>query len=425
MVTWEFPPLITGGLALACYGMVKELLKKGIEIDLILPTRDLVYFPLRKVEDADDPPVKFLENVEKKEREVNRISEVIKKFEVLGLVPSPEAYLSPAGVMREMLKELEEKVSLKKFFEVLSWSLERGEDLFRKVYEMAGRMPLYAEKLSFDLVHVHDWLTYPAGVVLKEITRKPLIAHIHATEFDRAGGSGDGRIHEIEYTGLSSADLVIAVSEFTARMIADRYLVPFSKIRVVHNAHSIEFPGGKRRIFVDPVILFLGRITLQKGPDYFLKVSERILKDFPEVHFVVAGTGDMFRKIVHLSAGMKLRTGVLFTGFLERKKVEKLLEAADILIMPSVSEPFGIVPLEAMAYGVVPIISKKSGVAEIVNNAYKVEFWDIDRMVEIVRFLLSDRKKLEDLAYKMKEEAMGIQWSRAAGKLINIYQELV
>ena len=418
MITWEFPPFLAGGLGMACYGMAKALLEKGVEIDLILPTAEDIYFPLRNPEDADLLPARYLTG-----EEVKIKGSLEERLIQLGLSVAPETYLSPE---ERILKQWEIIIKKgKRELVEISRELMGGEDLFKKVAELAGRMNSVAENLHFDIIHAHDWLTYPAALVVKHITGKPLIAHIHATEFDRAGGPGDGRIHRIEYLGLREADIVVAVSAYTAKMVIDRYLVPPSKVRVVHNAHSVKTMEPKERIFRDPVVLFLGRITIQKGPDYFIEVADRVLRKFPHVHFIMAGTGDMLTKMIHLSADRELGTGVLFTGFLDRKGVKRILKASDIFIMPSVSEPFGIAPLEAMAYGVIPIISKNSGVAEIVENAYKVDFWDVEKMVSIIEELLRDRSQMEQLSIKVREEASKIQWDNSAEKLLEIYMEVL
>jgi glycosyltransferase involved in cell wall biosynthesis len=254
-----------------------------------------------------------------------------------------------------------------------------------------------------------------------------LIAHIHATEFDRSGGPGDERIHKIEYSGLSNADLVIAVSQFTAQMVIDRYRIPTKKIRVIHNAYSLASEGipVRKKLFKDPLILFLGRITIQKGPDYFVEVAERVLKKFPNARFVMAGTGDMFSRIIRASASKRLKDRFLFAGFLNREQVEKILAATDIFVLPSISEPFGIVPLEAMAHGAVAIVSKQSGVSEIVDHAFKVDFWDIDTTVEIIVRLLSNPDELNDMSFKGQNEVLAIGWHKAAENTVKAYNEVL
>jgi len=402
MFTWEFPPLISGGLGTACYGIVKGLLKKGIEVDLVLPTREEVYFPLRKVSDVDDLPVKFISPAKEIEYTSTVFKDSTERYSYIGISSVPESYISVTEVQTfyEYFKNFTEKFEYKSripFNEVLN-NIMGSENIFEKVKEFTFRAQRYARILEYDLIHAHDWLTYPAGIIAKTVSGKKLICHIHATEFDRAGGAGDERIHKIEYSGMTEADSVIAVSKYTAEMVISRYSIDTGKINVVHNAHNINIQESedKKRIFKDPVVLFLGRITLQKGPDYFLEAARIILSRYPKVRFVMAGAGDMETKIVHKSAKYRLKNRFLFTGFLNAAHVAEMFLSSDIYVLSSVSEPFGIAPLEAMSYGLATIISKQSGVAEVINNAIKIDFWDVKLLAEqIIRLI-------EDPAYKKR-----------------------
>lgn len=429
MLTWEFPPFISGGLAMACYGLVKSMLKKGVQIDMLLPTSEEVCFPMRKSGDEDNLPIWILD----KKQEVILLPKLsgtlVERLRAIGMTEIPESYISP-GFSFESFEATVEWIwqtyhdRIEKDMNILTASMRGSENLFRKVQEFTARAMKYSQSFSCDAIHVHDWLTYPAGIMLKRLLKKPLVAHIHATEFDRAGGPGDGRVHNIEYAGLTAADKVVAVSQYTARMIIDRYCVQPQKINVVHNAHSMDIDRPKRKkLFKDPVVLFLGRVTLQKGPDYFLEVAKRVISRFPKVRFIVAGSGDMFSRILRGAAAKKLKDRFLFTGFLNRDQVEKILLASDIFMLPSVSEPFGIAPLEAMAYGAVAVISKQSGVSEVIENAYKVDFWDIDKTADIVVHLLENPEERAVLAKAGQKEVFAIEWDEAAGKLIKVYEE--
>lgn len=436
MLTWEFPPMISGGLAMASYGLVKALLKAGIEIDLVLPTKKFVYFPLRKEEDADDLPYVVVDegSIPEQEKTITKTFKTVEeKMEYLGVTSTPETYFTPA-LVKEFSKTLNvfstvelQHPSEKNIFRNVHLSLQGDEDIFKKVQEMAFRAEKLAEILDFDIIHANDWLCYPSGMVVKKMTGKPMVSHIHATEFDRAGGPGDDRIHKLEYSGMQYADRVIAVSKYTAQMIISRYQLDTGKVKIVHNAFSFEKDNvfKKVRMFKGPTILFLGRITIQKGPDYFLSVAERILKKYPNVRFIMAGSGDMARKILRNSATKKLKNGFLFTGFLNRRQVERVLQASDIYMLPSVSEPFGIAPLEAMAYGITSIISKQSGVSEVVENAYKIDFWNVDEMVETLIYLIENPEECRAMGEKGAEEVKLIEWDDAAKKTKLIYQELL
>ena len=432
MFSWEFPPLIAGGLAMACYGMVKSLLKQGIEVDLVLPTTEMLYFKFRKVEDVDTLPVVFIDPIKQREYQTHTFETINEKAEYVGLNFFPETYLSPAEVeawsfiVEKTYQEKREFATIEeRVMHDLSQYLVGDEDIFKKVKEMSARAYKFAKILDFDIIHAHDWLTYPAGIITKRLTGKPLVTHMHATEFDRAGGWGNARIHNLESSGLHYADLVCCVSKYTANMVISQYRVDSGKIRILYNAYDVgKIPDHRERLFKGPTILFLGRITLQKGPDYFVDMAKRVLDKNPHARFIMAGSGDMARKLLHRTANLKLKNHFVFAGFLNRKQVEEILNSVDIYVLPSVSEPFGIAPLEAMAYGVTAVISKQSGVSEVVQNAYKVDFWDIDEMTRIIDKLINDPIQCVEMGLAGKDEVFRIGWDEVATKLISMYEEV-
>lgn len=283
-----------------------------------------------------------------------------------------------------------------------------------------------ASKISFDIIHAHDWLTYPAGLFLKKYFQKPLITHIHATEFDRALGFGHPIIHEIEYLGLTYADRVIAVSNYTKEIIKEHYKIPEDKIHVVHNAFTARklYPEKKKK-FKKPVILFLGRLTPQKGPRIFLEIAKRVFEECGDLRFIIAGAGEMERELMLEASSLGMGTNIMFTGFLTREEVEEALSLADIVVMPSVSEPFGIVALEALYFGCALIISKQSGAQEVIQNAFKVDFWDVNKMAEIILYLIKNPEELKKIQERSKIEAKTFNWIIPAQKIKKIYEELI
>ncbi|MDD2230351.1 MAG: glycosyltransferase [Candidatus Cloacimonetes bacterium] len=434
MFTWEFPPLISGGLGMACYGMVKALLAQGIKIDLVLPTKELVYFPMREESDVDTLPVVFLDPQMHKEYSKHSFVTMNERLEYIGISSQPQSYLSLREIKQyaATVKKhywLSEIVTNEEqdLWEEMTTNLIGDEDLIRKVQEYTLRADRFARTLDYDLIHAHDWLTYPSGMLAKQISKKPLVVHIHATEFDRAGGPGNERVHKIEHAGMTYADKVIAVSKYTAQMIMSRYRIDTGKIRIIHNAFSIPEDTilTQKRIFKGPTVLFLGRITLQKGPDYFLDVADKVLRVHPEARFIIAGTGDMSRHLLRKSAAMKLKNRFLFTGFLNRKQVESILRASDIYVLPSVSEPFGISPLEAMAFGITSIISKQSGVAEVVHHAFKIDYWDTDLWAETINHLIENPEKRQKMGVDGMHEVNRIQWDEAAEKIRHLYSTML
>ncbi|MHC4215015.1 MAG: glycosyltransferase, partial [Planctomycetota bacterium] len=437
-LTWEFPPVITGGLGMACYGMVKSLLRKQVEVDLVMPASQPVFFSLRNPDDADNLPIASDQtgpgSLHMSREELTKLlTNPISAYHTTKYNPISKALNISQPAIRPLSPGLGE----------LSEILSSEDPLFRQVrsftetaLKLASKLDIdlihahdwlgypaasftetalkLASKLDIDLIHAHDWLGYPAAMILKKRLNRPFVAHIHATEFDRAGGTGNHRIHHLEYLGLDYADRVVAVSEYTANTIAEKYSIPLQKISVVHNAYSVpNSPNNHRRIFKENTVLFMGRITLQKGPDYFLEVARRVLEHNKNVRFIMAGTGDMKNRILHRAAAMGLGTRFLVAGFLDRQQVDQILSTTDIFVLPSISEPFGIAPLEAMSHGAVAIISKKAGVAEIIHNAFKIDFWDIDQMVSTILDLTDNHEKLKEMSIRSRNEVSNLEWDQA------------
>ena len=284
-----------------------------------------------------------------------------------------------------------------------------------------------ARTIPCDVIHSHDWLTYPAGIHAKEVTGKPLVIHVHATDFDRSRGSVNPTVFEIEKNGMEYADHIITVSDLTRQTVIEKYGIPPDKVTTVHNAVvplsedllSIPKPDNK-----DKVVTFLGRITMQKGPEYFVEAAAKVLKKNHNVRFVMAGSGDMMNKMIALAAKRGIADRFHFTGFLRGRQVYEMLKASDVYIMPSVSEPFGISPLEAMQMGVPSIISKQSGCAEILQNVIKTDYWDIDAMADAIHSIISYPAMYETLKQQGMEELKGITWEKAGQKVIDIYRRV-
>lgn len=425
MLTWEYPPFIVGGLGVACYGLFKALTEKGIKLYMLLPTQEKVFFEISSPLEADYPVAK---KWDKKQLEPVPLS----FYEFHYLEPGGAYFTTPLISISERWKPA--KIKTKILYEIPSEVLDRlalllsqNNSLITKVRTYTENVIEISEKLDFDIIHAHDWLTYPVGLFLKNLYKAPLIAHIHATEFDRALGFGHPVIHEIEYLGLNFSDRVIAVSKYTSNIIKEHYKVPEEKIRIVYNAFLPPLEAPKKiKKFKEPVILFLGRLTIQKGPKIFLEFAKKLIERYgKKVRFLIAGAGEMERELMLEAAGLGIGTQIMFTGFLTRKEVEDALSISDIVVMPSVSEPFGLVALEAMSFGCALIVSKQSGVSEIIENAYKVDFWDIDKMVNIVKELLENPQKMAEIQEKAKKEVEKFKWSDRAEEVINIYKELI
>jgi glycosyltransferase involved in cell wall biosynthesis len=394
MFGWEFPPHNSGGLGTACFGLTRALAAKKIQIIFVLPKKVGVAASFLKMVFADTKRIKF-----------HTVDSTLKP------------YVTSDGYIRERDKLLTEVY---------------GGTLLEEVRRYALRAREIAKKETFDVIHAHDWLSFLAGIEAKRVSGKPLIVHVHATEFDRTGGQGvNQEVYEIERAGMHFADGIIAVSNFTKQKIVERYGVSPKKIEVVHNGidecdHediSKHFEHLKR--LGQKIVLFAGRITIQKGPEYFVRAAKRVLEVNPNVLFLVVGSGDMERQMMMEAAYLGIGDHVLFAGFHQGDSWNAAHRAADLFVMPSVSEPFGIAPLDAILAGTPVIISKQSGVSEVLTHALKVDFWDTEDMANKILGVISHKSLKDTLWRNSREEVKRVNWNVAGQKCIDYYTKII
>ncbi|MFH1589497.1 MAG: glycosyltransferase family 4 protein [archaeon] len=396
MLGWEFPPVYSGGLGTACYGLTKGLSHHGVKVTFIMPTGPgNVTGEYVKLMVAD----KVFKNK----------NITIKKIESL-LVPYQTS------------NSYAEEFALAQSSDLNSGILY-GRNLFDEVQRYSHRVKFIAMSEEFDIIHAHDWMTYQAGIKAKEVSGKPLVIHIHATEFDRTGGHGLNQyVYDIERMGFHKADHIMAVSNYTKSLLVRHYGVPPEKITVVHNAVEFKEEPVYHIEKRDKIVLFLGRITLQKGPDYFLAAAKRVLDKDPDVKFIFAGSGDMEASMIERAAELGIAKQVLFAGFLTGDDVSKAYQMADVYVMPSVSEPFGITPLEAMKSGTPVIISKQSGVSEVINHVLKIDFWDVEDTASKILAVLHYRTLNSELKHHGSLEVKKFNWDIPAEKCLRVYE---
>jgi glycosyltransferase involved in cell wall biosynthesis len=311
--------------------------------------------------------------------------------------------------------------------------LDYAGDMFNEVHRYAALAAELAKNEQFDIVHAHDWMTYPAGIVVSAITGKPLVIHVHSTEFDRSGEHVNQPIYDIERQGMEHADKVIAVSYYTRSIIIGRYGISGDKVEVVHNGverdnndNNNDWPSLDSGIKKgEKIVLFLGRITMQKGPEYFLLAAKKVLEIMDNVKFVMAGSGDLMHRTVEMAAELGIGHKVLFTGFLRGDDVRMIYRMADLYVMPSVSEPFGIAPLEALNNDVPVIISKQSGVSEVLTHALKVDFWDVNEIANKIVAVLKYPPLQITLRDQGGSEVRKLRWKDSAAKCMKIYEEML
>ena len=430
MFGWEFPPHIAGGLGTACYGMTRGLARNDVEVIFVMP---------RASGDEDERFVKVVNASDVEARycdsKIEGADDIMRKISFIHIDSNMVPYISPEEF--ETYREGYERTG-KKFWEREgdSWtqrytfSGKYGANLMEEVARYAVVAAEVARQLEgqFDVIHAHDWLTYFAGIAAKRVSGKPLVVHMHATSFDRSSSDNiDTRVYAIERAGMAAADRVIAVSNLTRNIVIEKYNIPAERVVTVHNAVRFAEKDAQlpERGVDDKIITFLGRITFQKGPDYFVEAAAKVLKRVPNVRFVMAGSGDMMNHVIRRVARLGIADRFHFTGFLKGDDVHKMFQLSDVYIMPSVSEPFGISPLEAMRANVPSIISKQSGVAEVLDYAVKVDYWDVDAMADAIYGFVKYPALAKMFAEKGLEEVTGLKWNTAAAKIKSVYEDAI
>ena len=424
MFGWEFPPHIAGGLGTACYGIVKGLAYNGVQTLFVMPSASGDEDQsAAKIINASDVPVESFDST---------VDEFLDKVKFVRIGSNMIPYVDPEEFheMVESERRLQSENLTKCIGTKFRFSGRYGSNLMEEVahYAMVGGTIAMEHKDEFDIIHAHDWLTYLAGIAAKELTGKPLVVHVHATSFDRGTEDQiDSRVYDIEKRGMMAADKVIAVSDLTRNIVINKYGIDPEKVVTVHNA--VDFSGRENvkveRGVRDKVVTFLGRITFQKGPEYFIEAAAKVLKRTKGVRFVMARSGDMMNRCIRHVAKLGISDRFHFTGFLRGAEVQKMFAMSDVYIMPSVSEPFGISPLEAMRSNVPAIISNQSGAAEVLKYAFKVDFWDVDAMADDIYALLKYPALADFAAREGYEEVNRLKWNIATAKLKNIYESVV
>ncbi len=426
MFGWEFPPHISGGLGTACFGLTRGLsCISGLEVLFVVPKaygdEEQHHDNIRLV-GANNVPVSF--------RKLN-LKHFSKRLDYIEVGSRIMPYNDPDEFF-EIQKSNEETKAFQ-FVQTdekgrIIFSGGYGTNLIEEIHNYSLVANVIAQDYNFDLIHCHDWLTYPAGIAAKEATGKPLVVHVHATDFDRSGGNVNPAVFDLEKRGMEAADKVIAVSNLTRRTVIEKYGIDPSKVTTVYNAvepvEVKEDPVFKKGTN-EKIVTFLGRITMQKGPEYFVEAAHRVLQKADNVRFVMAGSGDMMHRMVRRAAQLKIMDKFHFTGFLRGEEVFSMLANSDLYVMPSVSEPFGISPLEAMQSNVPVLISHQSGVAEILTYAIKTNFWDVDAMADAIYGVLNYPALSKMFVKHGREEVDSLKWEKSALNVKEIYDSLV
>lgn len=409
MLGWEFPPHILGGLGTASYGLTKGMsVQKDMEITFVIPKphgdEDTSFL---RIIGANSVPVVW--------------RDISYQYAMERTKNADEYFQFRNGIKYDFSRIGVNDIGCVEFSGIYP------KNLMEEIYNYEAVASVLAHSLDFDIIHSHDWLTYPAGIFAKNISGKPLVIHVHATDYDRSRGQVNPEVYRIEKQGMDLADHIITVSNLTKRTVVEKYHISPNKVTTVHNAvMPLEFVDElKQRQGKDKIVTFLGRITMQKGPEYFVEVASKVLEKTKGVRFVMAGSGDMMDKMVRLVAQKGIADKFHFTGFLKGREVYDMLAQSDVYMMPSVSEPFGISPLEAMQCGTPSIISKQSGCAEILHHAIKTDYWDIQSMADYIHAIVKYPAMYKALRRNGLDEIANIKWEYAGQKVRQIYDNVM
>jgi len=425
MFGWEFPPHISGGLGTACYGLTKGMTS--------FPDMEILFVVPKAFGDEDRSSIGLIgaNNINVRVSDV-RVAGFLKQLQQIEIGVNLLPYVDPQLYEKHSSEVIhgENSFITTDFEGKFHFSGGYGHNLMREISNYAIVGAVIATKYDFEVIHAHDWLCYPAGIAAKQVSGKPLVIHVHATDFDRSGGNVNPMVYSIEKQGMDAADKIITVSNLTRSIVIEKYGIAPEKVVTVYNAvepiEQVEkIRQSERKKFDEKIVTFLGRITLQKGPEYYIEAANLVLGKMNNVRFVMAGSGDMMNKMIRRAAPLGICDKFSFTGFLKGDDVYRMFGLSDVYVMPSVSEPFGISPLEALQSNVPVIISRQSGVAEVLKHAIKVDFWDTHAMADAIYGILNYPALHSVFSKQGKTEVEKMKWETSAKHVRNIYYSLV
>lgn len=418
MFGWEFPPHILGGLGTASYGLTKGLsVQQDMEITFCIPKpwgdEDQSFMKIIGMNSVPivwrDPSWEYVQ-------------------ERVGSYMDPQLYFDLRSHIYADFNYMHVND-----LGCMEFSGRYPDNLHEEINNYSVVAGVVARQQQYDIIHAHDWLTYPAGIHAKQVSGKPLVIHVHATDFDRSRGNVNPTVYSIEKDGMDHADCIMCVSELTRQTVINHYHQDPAKCFAMHNAVypladnlqaivNQRKPSSERK---EKVVTFLGRITMQKGPEYFIEAARKVLERTHNVRFCFAGSGDMMNAMIELAASYGIADRCHFPGFMKGAQVFECFRDSDVYVMPSVSEPFGISPLEAMQSGVPSIISKQSGCAEILDKCIKIDYWDIDAMSDAMYSLCTNPALHQYLQEEGKKEVDGITWEKVGVKIRALYEKTI
>lgn len=410
---WEFPPMLTGGLGPACYGLSKAL-SNYVDLTIIIPRSDINF----KLEQANIIGLNHLTYEDIKEEIVTHEYQEFAVLEVANV--QVDSYPIDVKVNLE-----EYAVTAHEANALFADTDSYGPNIMRKVAAYTDVVLKLAEKHDFDIIHAHDWITFPAALKIKQKTRKPLVVHVHSLESDRVHPGARNMVYDIELEAMQKADRIIPVSNFTKENIVKFYGINPNKIIPVHNGIDSTEAFKIKRANNEKWVLFLGRVTRQKGPEFLFETAAKLIKKMDNVRFYIAGTGDRLLELKHKTEMNGLQDKIIFTGHINKTEVRNLLSQVDAYFMPSISEPFGLSALEAAQFDVPCVISKQSGVSEVLPNALKADYWDTNKLANYLYGVLNYQGLKETIIEHTREDIQNVSWEKAAQEVYHSYESLM
>lgn len=409
MLGWEFPPIINGGLGVACH-------------DLSAAMSDLANITMVIPKSSPGFKMKNMNLIGLNSLDINSVENYFNSNEPLPFklheVPAnlnPYYMEQPGSSNGRLISGNSDKP------DVFSIDQLYGNDIIAKVEQYAAITAGMARDMDFDVIHAHDWMTMLAGIKIKQQTGKPLVMHIHSLEVDRGGEESKGWVYQLEKKGMEYADLLMPVSYFTAENIGQHYGIDKNKMAVIHNGSKTVDAFRSKRRFKEKTVLFVGRLTRQKGPEKFLDIASKVLEKDRNVRFIMAGSGDYFKTLLEDSSYKNIGNRFHLAGFLNQQKLNYLFSISDVYCMPSVSEPFGLSAVEAAQFKIPCVISKQSGVSEVLNGSLKFDFWDINKAAGCILNLLKDNVLRKKVVEDASKNLNTISWEIAAQKIVDAY----
>ncbi len=441
MLGWEFPPVINGGLGVACLGIAKSL-SEYVDLTIILPKTDPEFIVenvgLIGLNNIDLKALLQTEKITRESQTSKTAYDTFAEAKYININFDPYFNLTSAETSSEWSKQthtqevtteaekvLKEELIIEEFLNAFHHGELYGKDVIQKVILYSKYVLKLVNEREFDIIYAHDWMTFLAGIEVKFRTGKPLALHVHALDYDRGGPDSRGWIYDLEKYAMQHADVIIPVSKYTGDIIEGHYGIDRAKIFPVHNGVDVVETYREEKAFPEKLVLFLGRVTGQKGPEFFLEVASNVFEKYKKVRFVVAGTGDRLKRLIETGAYRQIGHKFHFTGFLDKEKVHKLLAMADVYCMPSVSEPFGLSALEAAQFGIPMVISKQSGAAEVLKGALKADYWDVELMADHITSLLESKRLVNKVVKQGYEDLESLSWDHSATKILEAFDSVL